>query len=210
MGLKKDKFEEILKAAGIPARYFCRRSFVTRDILLLSQELAIKLASNSSITTKQYRLQPEYMGRRMIKVTVCNVPIQLSGDVLAAFLSDYGDVEDFTTMTSSSGTAHGDYSYTMCLNRGGFQAIPHTLDYEELAMLVVVEAWKPRCWHCKQIGHFSRSCPQKITNTTVTTTSTPQTTATTTIVSATTTTPLVSATTKNAPSTINSKQAGKK
>ena len=53
-GVKKEKFEEILKAAGIPARYFCRRSFATWDILLLSQELATKLASNSSINTKQY------------------------------------------------------------------------------------------------------------------------------------------------------------
>ena len=88
------------------------------------------------------------MGRR-IKVTVCNVPIQLSGDVLAAFLSDYGDVKDFTTIKSSNGTAHGDYSFTMCLNRRGFQAIPYTLDYEDQAMRVVVEGQKPQCWHCK-------------------------------------------------------------
>ena len=210
-GLKKDKFEEILKAAGIPARYFCRRSFATWDILLPSQELATKLASNNSINTKQYRLQPEYMGRRRIKVTVCNVPIQLSGDVLAAFLSDYGDVEEFTTMKSPSGTAHGDYSFTMCLNRGGFQAIPHTVEYEDQAMLVVVEGRKPQCWHCKQIGHFARSCPQKTTNTTVTTTttSTVPTTAKATIASK---TPLIISINKQHTSTINisnSKQAGK-
>ncbi len=83
------------------------------------------------------------MGRRRIKVTMCNVPIQLSGDVLAAFLSDYGDVEDFTTIESSSGTAHGDYSFTMCLNRGGFHAIPHTLDYEDQVMIVLIEGRKP-------------------------------------------------------------------
>ena len=53
-GLKKEKFEELLKAAGIPARYFCRRSFAIWDILLPSQELAMKLAGNSSITTKYY------------------------------------------------------------------------------------------------------------------------------------------------------------
>ena len=171
-GLKKDKFEELLKATGIPARYFCRHSFATWDILLPSQELATKLLGNSSITTKYYRLQPEYMGRRRIKVTMCNVPIQLGGDVLALFLSDYGDVEDFITMKSFSGTAHGDYSFTKYLNRGGFQAIPHTLDYEDQAMMVVVEGRKPQCWHCKQIGHFSRSCPQKNANTTVTLTAT--------------------------------------
>ena len=39
-GLKKEKFEELLKAAGIPARYFCKHSFATWDILLPSQELA--------------------------------------------------------------------------------------------------------------------------------------------------------------------------
>ena len=70
---------------------------------------------------------------------MCNVPIQLSGDVLAAFLSDYGDVEEYATMKSSSGTAHGDYSFTICLYRGGFQAIPYTVDYEDQAMLGVVE-----------------------------------------------------------------------
>ena len=79
---------------------------------------------------------------------MCNVPIQLSADVLATFLSDFGDVEDFVTMKSSSGTVHGDYSFTMCLNRGGFQAIPHTLDYEDQVMMVVVEGRKPQCLYC--------------------------------------------------------------
>ena len=73
---------------------------------------------------------------------MCNVPIQLSGDILAAILSDYEDIEDFMTMKSSSGMAHSDYSFTMCLNRGGFQEIPHTLDYEDQAMMVVVEGRK--------------------------------------------------------------------
>ena len=203
-GLKKEKFEEILKAAGIPARYFCRRSFATWDILLPSQELATKLASNNCINTKQYRLQPEYMGRRRIKVTVCNVPIQLSGDVLAAFLSDYGDVEEYTTMKSPNGTAHGDYSFTMCLNRGGFQAIPHTVDYEDQAMLVVVEGRKPQCWHCKQVGHFARSCPQKTTNTTATTTTTTTSTVSkATIVATSAKTPLVNNTPVPSPATAN-------
>ena len=53
-GLKKEKFEELLKAVKIPARYFCRCSFATWDVLLLSQELATKLTGNSSITTKYY------------------------------------------------------------------------------------------------------------------------------------------------------------
>ena len=123
-GLKNKTFEKLLKAAGIPARYFCRRSFATWDVLLPLQELATKLAGNSSITSKYNRLQPEYMGKIWIKVTVSNVPIQLSGDVLTAFHSDFGDVEDFSTIKSSSGTPHSDYSFTMCLNRGGFRQYP--------------------------------------------------------------------------------------
>ena len=117
---------------------------------------------------------------------MCNVPIQLNGDVLAGYFSEYGDIEDITTAKSSSGTAHGDYVVTMSLDRKGFQAIPQTLDYEDQTMMVVVEGRKPQCWFCKQLGHFSRSCPQKTTiavtsptttssttKTTTTTTSTP-------------------------------------
>ena len=47
-------------------------------------------------------------------------------------------------------------------------AIPQTLDYKEQTMMVVVEGRKPQCWFCKQLGHFSRSCPQKTTKTTAT------------------------------------------
>ena len=121
---------------------------------------------------------------------MCNVPIQLNGEVLAAYLSEYGDIEDITTSKSSSGTAHGDYFVTMCLNRSGFQAIPHTSEYEEQTMMVVVEGRKPQCRNCKQLGHFSRSCSQKTTKTT-----TPPTTTTTTIAT------IAAATTKTVPPT---------
>ena len=129
-GIKKDTFEEQLKAAGIPVRYFCRKSFATSDVLLPLEDLAKKLAG-SNISSKYYRLQLKYKGHRKIRVTLCNVSIQLNGEVLAAYLSEYGDIEDIVISKSSSGTAHGDYFVTMSLNRKGFQAIPHTLDYEE-------------------------------------------------------------------------------
>ena len=48
---------------------------------------------------------------------MCNVPIQLNEEVLAAFLSTYGDIEEVTKAKSPSGTAHGDYLFTMCLDR---------------------------------------------------------------------------------------------
>ena len=160
-GLRKDTFEEILKAARIPAKYYCRRSFATWVVLLTSEELATKLAGDN-ITTKHFQLQPEYLGQRRIKVTVCNVPIQLNGEVLAAYLCEHGEMEDIIKAKSPNETVHGDYFFTMCLNRKGFQAIPHTIEYESQIMIVViVEGRKPQCWFCKQLGHLSQSCPQK-------------------------------------------------
>ena len=161
-GLKKEAFEELLKTAGIPGKYFYRRSFATWDVLLPTEEIAKKLA-RSNITTKYFRLQPEYRGQRRIKVTVCNVSMELNGDVIAAYLSSYGGGEDYTQITSAHGTAYGDFSFIMILDRGGFNAIPHTITYKNRTMAVIVEGRKPLCWNCKQLGHFSRSCPQKAT-----------------------------------------------
>ena len=100
------------------------------------------------------------MGKRKIKITVCNVPIQLNEEVLAAYLSGYGDIEEIVKAKLVNGTAHGDYIFTMYLDRVGFMAIPHTLDYESQVMTVVVEGRKLQCWNCKQLGHFSKSCPK--------------------------------------------------
>ena len=124
--------------------------------------------AGDNVTSKYFRLQPKYLGRRRIKITVCNVPIQLNEEVLAAFLSTYGDIEEVTKAKSPNRTVHGDYLFTMCLDRGGFMAILHTVDYESQVMTVVVEGRKPQCWNCKQLGHFSKSCPQKTTKTTTT------------------------------------------
>ena len=169
--LNKEKFEEILKSAGIPGKFICRRSFATWDVLLPTEELAKKLASNN-INTKYFRLQPEYLGKRNIKVTVCNASMQLNGDVLAAYLSINGGVEEYTLITSAHGTTYGDYVFTMILDRGGFHSIPQTITYRDTTMIVVVEGRKPLCWNCKKLGHFSRSCPQKTTITGPKTTST--------------------------------------
>ena len=184
-GIRKETFEDLLRAADIPAKYYCRRSFVTWDVLLPNEELATKLAGGN-ITSKYFRLQPEYMGKRKIKITVCNVPIQLNKEVLTAYLSGYGDIEEVVKAKSANRTAHGDYIFTMCLDRGGVMAIPHTLNYESQVKTVVVEGRKPQCWNCKQLGHFSKSCPQKTTKTTTPTTTT--TTTTTTIAAAAATT----------------------
>ena len=114
-GLKKESFEEVLKTAGIPGKYFYRMSFATWDVLLPSEDRAKKLATNN-ITAKYFLLQPEYRGQRRIKVTVCNVSMQLNGDVPAAYLSSHGGVGDYNLITSAHGTAYGDYAFTMILD----------------------------------------------------------------------------------------------
>ena len=160
VGLKKEAFEELLKKAGIPCQYFCRKSFATWDVLLPTEAEAAK-AAKSNITTRFFRLQPEYKGTRRVRVTVCNVPAFITGEVLASYLSAFGRVEEFNLLRSSAGTAYGDYTFRLCLTRDGFQAIPETLVSRDRQMMVVVEGRRPRCWGCKQVGHIAKFCPQK-------------------------------------------------
>ena len=109
-GLKKG----ILRGAIKNCRH-SMRSYATWNVLLPSEDLASKLSGNN-ITTKYFRLQPEYRGKRTIRVTVCNILIQLIGDVLAAYLSKYDSVEAVTPLKSFDGTTHSDYIFTVCLD----------------------------------------------------------------------------------------------
>ena len=160
VGLKKEGFEDLLRKAGVPCRYYCRRSFATWDVLLPSREQAAKIASNH-ITTKFFLLQPEYLGTRRIRVTVCNVPAFITGEELAAFFSAYGRVEEINLLRSAAGTAYGDYVFRLCFNSEGFQAIPEVIVSKERQMILVVEGRRPRCWSSKQVGHIAKFCPKK-------------------------------------------------
>ena len=160
VGLKKETFEELLRKAGIPCQYFCRKSFATWDVLLPTEDQAAKLAANN-ITTRCLRLQPEYRGTRRLNVTICNVPASFTGEVFTAYLSSYGQVEEYNLLRSPAGTAYGDYAFRMCLTRDGFKAIPEILISGDRQMIVMVEGRRPRCWSCKQIGHISKFCPEK-------------------------------------------------
>ena len=163
VGLSKDTFEELLRKSGIPCPYFCRKSFATWDVLLPSEEQAAKTATKD-IITMYFRLQPEYKGTRRLRVTVCNVPAIITGEVLAAYLSAYGQVEEFNRLRSPAWTAYGDYAFRLCLKRDGFKAIPETLVCGDRQMIVMVEGRRPRCWGCKQIGHIAKFCPQRPEN----------------------------------------------
>ena len=163
VGLTKEVFEDLIRKAGIPCQYFCRKSFATWDVLLPTEKQAAKVAE-SDVITKNFRLQPEYKGTRRLRVTVCNVPAIITGEVLAAYLSAYGHVEEFNLLRSPAGTACGDYAFRLCLTRDGFKAIPETLICGDRQMMVMVEGRRPRCWGCKQIGHIAKFCPQRPEN----------------------------------------------
>ena len=164
VGLKRETFEELLKKVGIPCQYFCRKSFATWDVLLPTEDQAAKLAANN-VTTKYFRLQPEYRGTCRLRVTICNVPAHITGEVLAAYLSSHGQVEELNLLRTPTGTAYGDYAFRLCLTRDGFKAIPEILISGDRQMIVMVEGQRPRCWSCKQIGHISKFCPDKPENT---------------------------------------------
>ena len=115
------------------------------------------------MTTKFFRLQPEYMGTRRIRVTVCNAPANLTGDVMASFLRSNGKVQDVTQLCAATGTAHRDYVLYICLNQEGFQSIADTIYSRDrqIMVVVVVEGRRPHCWNCKQLGNLAKACPQK-------------------------------------------------
>ena len=145
-----------MKSTGIPWWHFCWCSFATLNVLLSLEELAVKLAG-SNVSTKYFQLQLEYRGKREIKVTVCNVPLQLNGDVLAVYLSVYANVEEVMQIRLADGMAHGDYMLNICMDREGFQAVPLILTYKDQQIMMVMEGRWPFCW----LGHLARFCPQK-------------------------------------------------
>ena len=175
VGLTKEVFEDLIRKAGIPCQYFSRKSFATWEVLLPTEKQAAKLAE-SDVITKNFRLQPEYKGTRRLRVTVCNVPAIITGEVLAAYLSAYGLVEESSLLRSSAGAAYGDYAFRLCLTRDGFKAIPDMLISGDRQMMVMVEGRRPRCWGCKQIGHIAKFCPQRPENKASTSTTTTTTT----------------------------------
>ena len=156
-----------MRKAGIPCQYFCRKGFATWDVLLPTEEQAAKAAANN-IVTKHFRLQLEFKGTRRLRVTVSNVPAYITGEVLAAYLSAYGQVAEFNLLRSPAKTAYGDYAFRLCLTKDGFKVIPETLINGDRQIMVMVEGRCPMCWACKQIGHIAKFCPQKSENATTT------------------------------------------
>ena len=160
-GIKKETFEELLKSASIPCRYFCRWSFAIWDVLLPSEGMAVNV-TGINVSPKHFRLKPEYTGTRQIKVTVCSIPVQLNGG-RPRCIHAYGSVGEVTPVRLVDRTAHDDFVLNVCLNKEGFPAIPHILTHKDQQMRLVVEDKRPLCRSCNQLGHLARNCPQKTT-----------------------------------------------
>ena len=106
--------------------------------------------------TKFSRLQPEYMGTRRVRVTVCNVPTFFTGEILALFLSAFGRVEDVLQLWSAAGTANGDYVFQICLtSHPRYHNQPGKINDGGV--------------RGKQIDHLTKACPLKNIQTTDTT-----------------------------------------
>ena len=159
-GAKREDVVELLLANGIPAKYICRRSFGTWDILLPTEEEAKKLAKEI-VYHKQLRMQPEYRGRRKTNITIYNVPVDLSTEYLAAFLSKYGDVEAMSPSYERGSIQTGDYLFLLNLNLEGFKAIPDRIEFRGLQITIQVEGRKPHCWVCRKQGHIAKDCPAR-------------------------------------------------
>ena len=50
----------------------------------------------------------------------CSFAVQLNRDVLAAYLSAYGSVEEVTPVRSADWKALGDYIFNICMDREGY------------------------------------------------------------------------------------------
>ena len=102
---------------------------------MLSTNVQAAKPAESCINTKFFRLQLEYRGTRRIQVIVCNVPANLPGEVVASYLSAFGRVEEMTQLRATTGTAHRDHVFRLCLDREGFQAIPDTLYFRQMMVV---------------------------------------------------------------------------
>ena len=106
------------------------------------------------------------MGKRRIKVTVWNVLIQISGDVHAAYLSEYADVEDVTTAQSTWWDGIQWLFFNHVPKKKWIPGHSPNVGLRRASHDGIVEGRRFQCWNCKQLGHISRSCPQKTTQNT--------------------------------------------
>lgn len=79
----------------------------------------------SILTTKNLRLQTEYMGTRRIKITVLRVPVDISEDRRGAF-SKFSKVEEVMALLGKPGIATGYVELQVTLTRVNLGQVSNT------------------------------------------------------------------------------------
>ena len=110
--------------SGLSFKYFCRRSFVTWEILFSYEEDTVRRSTKNTLT-KFYQLELNHLGIVRTKVKNFNVLIDLLSEVLVSYL------------ISSTGNS----AFLLCLWREEFAAVPDTLNQE---LMVVMEGRRQR------------------------------------------------------------------
>lgn len=105
------------------AKALRKKSNAVYDILMSSKEATEKL-SGSIFTIKSMRMQTEYMSTWKIKNYVS---MEITDDRLGGYFSQYGRVEDVTSIPSKAGIVTGDYKGHVMVTRKSFLDIPDTL-----------------------------------------------------------------------------------
>lgn len=119
--------EEALTCLNIITKMLARRSNPMWDILLTSEEEAKTLAG-CILTTKSVRTQTEYMGAERTKITLHGMPMDIEEeDLVGAFFTEYGQVEEITVVRSKTGIATGDIILQVTMSHKYFLEVSNIL-----------------------------------------------------------------------------------
>lgn len=94
---------------------------------------------------KDLRLQKEYMSTPKTRITIHAVSMYISKDHLGAFFSDFGPVEEVSSIKSRAGFATSDYKVMVTLTRPKFNEFPNVITSCGRNIYVVAEGHRPNC-----------------------------------------------------------------
>ena len=154
----KDILASALSTCGIKPMMIAKSDYANYDLLLESEEKARDAASKVH-RSKNFKMEPMYMGRRHTSLTIYNVPVDISRDCLGAFFSQYGDVESVTAGRLKCGVMSANYRIAMKTTTTAYEEVPDYLICRGRQITVVVEGRKGHCFSCRKQGHLARDCP---------------------------------------------------
>lgn len=161
--LRRTTKDEVLTAAlsnGLKCQHLTRRRFATYDLLLPTKEDCEALAKKV-LVYEQLRIQTEYRGRRLIKVTLCKTPARVTEENVTTFFQQYGEVVSLSSRVSRIGYPFLEWDAQLYLDRESFDSIPEFFTDYGFRLPVAVEGRRPLCWNCSRMGHLSADCLNK-------------------------------------------------